>query len=384
MKTLFQFIGAFLRLFGLQNIILIEMERIQRENTAAVFQEMLRRGWNKRYHIVLAAFEPESIRCWQTRHVTIVKRPEYGDNWLTFMRMRWLRLRSFLIIDENKQIKKQDPKTLHVFLTHGSPVKSTRSYYTRSDDTDYALCHSEFWRPIVSYEGGIPADRRVILGQPRNDAFFTSDVSMSRLFGEEYRKVVVWYPTFRQRVDPSCPQNTVSAPLPIVHDEAAARQINEIAAKYDILIVIKPHPVQDLSRIKALDLDHVKLIYDDFFIAHQITPYAFLAKTDALITDYSSVVFDYLLTGKPIALAQEDYEEYEKKVGFAIDMELLRSCAGKLETVEDFEPFFRDLITGNDPLREKREELLHLTNQYVDGNSTQRVVDWLEGLLHKR
>ncbi len=142
--------------------------------------------------------------------------------------------------------------------------------------------------------------------------------------------------------------------------------------------------MQDLSRIKALDLDHVKLIYDDFFIAHQITPYAFLAKTDALITDYSSVVFDYLLTGKPIALAQEDYEEYEKKVGFAIDMELLRSCAGKLETVEDFEPFFRDLITGNDPLREKREELLHLTNQYVDGNSTKRVVDWLEDLLYKR
>lgn len=64
-------------------------------------------------------------------------------------------------------------------------------------------------------------------------------------------------------------------------------------------------------------------------------------------------------------------------------MDLLRSCSVKLETAEDFEPFFRDLVAGNDPLREKRDELMHLTNYYTDGNSTKRVVDWLETLLKK-
>ena len=51
---------------------------------------------------------------------------------------------------------------------------------------------------------------------------------------------------------------------------------------------------------------------------------------------------------------------------------------------EDFERFFRDLTEGNDPHREKREELMRLTNQYIDGNSTKRVVDWLESMLEKR
>ena len=71
-------------------------------------------------------------------------------------------------------------------------------------------------------------------------------------------------------------------------------------------------------------------------------------------------------------------------VGFAIDMDLLRSCAVQLKTPQDFELFFRDLIAGNDPLQEKRDELMHLTNQYVDGNSTKRVVGWLDSLLKKQ
>ena len=65
-------------------------------------------------------------------------------------------------------------------------------------------------------------------------------------------------------------------------------------------------------------------------------------------------------------------------------MDLLRSCSVQLETPSDFERFFSDLVEGNDPLREKREELMHLTNQYIDGNSTKWVVDWLESLLEKR
>ena len=384
MRKVYTFVCRIIKLIGLQNVILIEAEQRARENTKAVFQEMLRRGWNKRYQIVLVSREPELLRDWLTSHVSAVKYLQFGDSWKAKIRMRCYNLRNCIIIDENKQIKKKNPRAIHVFLTHGSPLKNTRGYYTCVDDTDYALCQSEFWRPIVSYKSPIPPERRVILGQPRNDALFNSPVSMEELFGERYNKVVVWYPTFRQRENRDCEQNTESAPIPIIHDEAAAKQINEIAARYGVLLVVKPHPAQDISLVETLNMDHLKVITDDFFIKHGVTSYEFLGKTDALITDYSSVIFDYLLTRKPIALAQEDYEEYEKKVGFAVDMDLLLSCAVQLNAPQDFEGFFSDLVDGNDPLREKREELMHLTNQYVDGNSTQRVVDWLESLLEKR
>lgn len=41
-------------------------------------------------------------------------------------------------------------------------------------------------------------------------------------------------------------------------------------------------------------------------------------------------------------------------------------------------------LTGNDPHREKREALMRLTNQYTDGHSAERVVDWMEGLLNQK
>ena len=144
---------------------------------------------------------------------------------------------------------------------------------------------------------------------------------------------------------------------------------------------MKPHPVQDISKITALNLDHLILISNSFFVEHGIQSYEFLAKTDALITDYSSVFFDYLLTGKPVALTLEDYELYRKQIGFAIDMNLMKSCSTILDDPEDFDAFFRDLTEGRDPLQEKRREITQLTNKYLDDQSTKRVVDWLGQLL---
>jgi len=374
-------IRAILRIFGLQNVILVEAEQSARENTKAVFQEMLRRGWAKRYRFVLVSREPDLLGGWLTKHVTAIKYVQYNDSWRTKMRMRWFNLRNCLILDENQQIKKKNPGAIHVYLTHGSPIKCTSGFYFCSPDTDYSLCQSDFFRPKQSYEMKIPENKLVIKGIPRNDLLIHSDLSLPSIFGNSFQKVVVWYPTYRQHRSSSIVPGTEKSGLPIVHDENAAKRINEIAAKYGVLLVVKPHPAQDLSRIKTLNLDHLLVITNDFFVSRGISSYAFLGKADALITDYSSVIYDYLLTGKPVALAQEDYEEYEKKVGFAIDMNLLRDCCVTLETADDFDSFFRDLIEGNDPLREKRDKLMHLTNHYTDGNSAARVVDWLETLL---
>ena len=44
-----------------------------------------------------------------------------------------------------------------------------------------------------------------------------------------------------------------------------------------------------------------------------------LAVVDVLITDYSSIVFDFLPTGKPVALYTYDLEEYQNERGLYID-----------------------------------------------------------------
>ena len=374
-------IGAIVRLLGFQNVIMIEAEREIRENTHAVFKEMLRRGWDKKYRFVLFSEKPETLAHWKSKRICVRQRTRYDSDLKTRLRLTTKKLRAAMIVDENLQTGKYDPKTIHVYLSHGSPAKSLHDNYNCVKDTDYVLCQSDFWKPIDTYEFNVPEERLVIKGFPRNDALFSSRVSMAELFGRDYKKVVVWYPTVRQRRNR---WNEKSIAIPVIQDADTAKRINEIAAKYGVLIVVKPHFVQDLAYVQELELDHLKFIDDNYYREHGISAYEFLGQTDALITDYSSVIFDYLLTGKPIGLTWEDFEEYKEKVGFAIDMDMLRPCAEMLDTPEDFERFFRDLTEGNDPHREKREELTRLTNQYIDGNSTTRVVDWLESLLEKR
>jgi len=383
-EWLCQLLACFLRFFGRQNLILMEVENGTRENVEAVLKEMLQRKSFSKYKFVLISMHPEELRHLENRQVRVETRVWYGDSRKALRRFAWLKLRAAMIIDENLQIQKKASNTIHVYLSHGSPVKSIRESYNCTPDTDYMLSQAPFWNPINEYELRIPVERMVTLGFPRNDALFSDKSDLLNLFDQKFNKLVVWYPTFRQhRIHEAVIPQHSSFSIPLIHDEAAARRINELAAQYGILLVVKPHPVQDLSLIRELQLDHLIFIYDDFFVSNGITAHDFLGKTDALITDYSSIIFDYLLTGKPVALTIEDYEQYKEQQGFAIDFKMLKSCSTILDTPEDFAAFFRDLVEGNDPLKEKREEVMRLTNTYLDGNSTKRVVDWMEELLQR-
>ena len=66
---------------------------------------------------------------------------------------------------------------------------------------------------------------------------------------------------------------------------------------------------QDISYIQKYALSNICFIDDAFFRRNNITSYEFVGSCDALITDYSSIYFDYLLCGKPAAVIWEDIEE---------------------------------------------------------------------------
>lgn len=129
-------------------------------------------------------------------------------------------------------------------------------------------------------------------------------------------------------------------------------------------MIVKPHPAQDLAHIRALELSNLRFIDDGLFAAHGITSYEFLACTDALITDYSSVLFDYLLTGKPVGLTFEDIDAYARQPGFAIDPQPLRESAAMLDTPDDFRTFCpacigRRSAAGQAPAAHKADQSIH-------------------------
>ena len=60
------------------------------------------------------------------------------------------------------------------------------------------------------------------------------------------------------------------------------------------------------------DLSNIRIINDTIFCKNHTNLYQLLSIADALITDYSSVYYDFLLKKKRIGLAIPDFEEYRK------------------------------------------------------------------------
>ena len=129
-------------------------------------------------------------------------------------------------------------------------------------------------------------------------------------------------------------------------------------------------------------------IYDEYCSNHEkaqkllfelnkITSYEFIGSCDALITDYSSVYFDYLLSNKPVAAVWEDIEEYRKNPGFAIDVDYYMKAAHKIYDLSDFKDFICQIETNEDRYKDERLEISKLVNYSNDGNNVKRVVDFI-------
>ena len=143
---------------------------------------------------------------------------------------------------------------------------------------------------------------------------------------------------------------------------------------------VKLHPAQYRKKLETISSNCIKFITDAELKNKNINLYQLLANSDALITDYSSVYYDYLLTGKPIGLAIDDIKEYENKVGFSYNY--YETIKGKyLYNAKDIVNFIENIANEIDEFESERNECLKLYHTNQDGKSTERVFKIIEKYL---
>ncbi len=349
----------------IRNIIIFESAPDYSDNTRAVFDEMLCRGLNKNYKFVWLAKTPCPFK--EKNVISILPSDKF--------KRRYYYNVSKLIICCNSILYSHRKGQKTFYLGHGAPIKSVKDYYFFRANIDYCLSTSKIMEPYFSKEYHHDINKIVSLGYPRNDALTNGKVDIKTMLNTTCDKVAVWYPTFRQHK--SGGRTGASNALPIIYNEENAIKLNECAVKNNVLIVLKPHFAQDLSYIKELNLSNIRFINDDFFKENKISSYEFVGNTDALITDYSSIYYDYTLCDKPIAVIWEDIEEYKKKPGLVEGYEELLKGAEKVYTLEEFIAFIERLAKGVDLLNAERNEIKKLTNYACDGKNSERVVDFI-------
>lgn len=358
------------KLFGnlVFNYILLESKPDISDNTCAVFDEMIRRNLNQKYKIIWFVDDINHT-------VGKIKNVKYISNSSPIR--YWYKFFAKCGISCNNKIYSYRKGQFSMFLGHGIPIKSLRAAEIKmSDKIDVWLSTSEKMTELFSYEFWADIDKGVALGYPRNDAFSMAELDLHKYFDVDFNKVIVWYPTFRQNHgDISASDSSIA--LPIIHDDKQAIAINETAKNKKVLIVLKPHFAQDLDYCKDLNLEYIKFIDDDFFFNNDLTSYSFVNSCDALLTDYSSIYFDYMLADKPIGVIWEDYEQYKSRPGFAIDMDYYMQGASKIFTMEDLINFINEIGDSIDLYSNERRKLRDEVHFSTDGQNSKRVVDYI-------
>jgi CDP-glycerol glycerophosphotransferase (TagB/SpsB family) len=252
-------------------------------------------------------------------------------------------------------------------LWHGLPLK--RMNKLTDVMYDYHISTSDFVNE-TSLSDVIPAKQHLDLGYPRNDLLLKEhepldlllvDLSIYTLAKEN--KVIVYMPTHRES-EPSF-ENKSSKKLPF-----DLGKLNAFMQKHHLFFILKLHPF--VSKLyKNENFSHI------LFYEPQKDIYPVLKYTDILITDYSSVYYDFLLLNRPIVFFDYDYEEYSSNMnGFVYDYE--ENAPGKkVKTQAQLEESLEEILQGEEIFKEQRKTVLNKFFTYQDDNSSQRIIDTL-------
>ena len=378
-NSCWQMIKAFMLLVVKPSIV-FESKPDFSDNTKPVFDEMVRRGFGKKYRFVwfidrdrCASIKNGVVEYWNPEQRKTIRAAarHYSYYYKTKCIICCNRFMPVLICLQRANGK----RCTCFYLSHGIPMKSLKGYYSVPKEIDYMISPSKAMNGLMAYEFSMDINKVFTTGFPRNDAFAKPPIDLEEKLGVHYERIIIWYPTYRQHKNGLI--DTKGNALPIIHDEEKARQLNETAKQSGVLIIIKPHFAQDTSLIRDLKLSNIMFIDDSFFQTIGLTSYEVLASSDALLTDYSSVYFDYTLADKPIGVVWEDIEKYREYPGFAVNLSYYLQGAEKIFTIEDLCSFVDNVAKGSDVFQMERREIRDVVNISNDGNNTNRVVDFI-------
>lgn len=204
-----------------------------------------------------------------------------------------------------------------VHLGHGTPLKNLglleknlsfikKSYYLiNKNNIAYSLSSSPRFIDIIASFTGLPPDKILISGQPRNDQLFEPESSVFSNMESTKHTKVLYAPTWRPYAD------TVVFPF----DDFSFEELDAFLTTNNITIYLRLHPrIEDTIPAQLLKIKNIQIFNSEEY--PEIMDY--LNMFDILVTDYSSIYFDYLLLDRPILFLPYDRKQYDEEIGFTV------------------------------------------------------------------
>ncbi len=364
----------------LKKYIILESNPDLTDNTYSLFKILLKNKVNEKYKLFWFVDDKNMYKNINIKNVYFIN--AFGEiNIFEKIKKLYINIKSKYIIDCNKLVYKKNINQKRLYLSHGAPYKLVADYCNTIGDVNYYLSLSPFFDNIISKLCHVDKDNIIDLGFPRNDDLFSKTKNIRNMFkNKNFDKIIIWLPTYRQRenkISDLSMTNSFELGIPIIYNIENLRVLNNLLNELNILLVLKPHPAQDLSVIKTEKLSNFILLTNQDLKNENINLYEFLGQTDALITDYSSVYYDYLLTNKPIAITTDDFDEYKSTFDFAFD-NIFDVIKGEyINNFDELKSFINNVANENDIAKHERENIKKILHKFQDENSSSRVYEFL-------
>lgn len=258
----------------------------------------------------------------------------------------------------------------NIYLNHGGcPIKGSKSMgfshpsrdYKVKNPYDYILCRGEESVKYQALFSCCEEDIILPLGMMRDDAFISNigDGNLNPLYDGFSKKVIIWMPTFRRSISSHLSENnsaTITG-LPLLESNQDIVELNKYLKKKGVQLLVKIHPLQEDSAIFKETFSNIQFITRDFLEKIGKQTYEIIGYSDALLTDYSSVYFDYLIADKPIGFILDDINLYEKDRGFVIDNPIAIMAGSHIYTLNQLYEFFDKTVRNCDEYKEERHQI---------------------------
>lgn len=217
---------------------------------------------------------------------------------------------------------------------------------------DYVIATSEAMVQLTAEQSGVDVSQVLPLGLPRTDAYFGAKKGDGYTFLAS-KRAYLFAPTFRTKEE---------TPMPGIDWQWIDKHLTD-----DEILVVKPHMMT--QHLLEGEYEHIVEVSS----RQPSTPY--LIDCDVLITDYSSILMDAHVLGKPVVLFEKQ-KGYLETRGMYLEYPggySSRYCTNEKDLV--------DLIKSADGQGAEDIHCREVTASACDGHSTERLIDLIKGLV---
>lgn len=252
--------------------------------------------------------------------------------------------------------------TIKKFGLDSDEKKVVRLAKKANERLTHLIVSSEKTKKQYAKAFGVPPEKIYVLGLPRTDLILNQErmQKMRKRFYEQYptlkgKRCTLYAPTFRDK--------EVDCPVFSLNFDTFVSCMSEEEV---LLLRLHPHvaancPETVWGRYKG------KIVN----VSEYPGVATLLAVSERLITDYSSIIFEYCLLNRPIFFYAYDYEEFRQN-GRDFYEDYKEFVPGPIAyTQSELEQLWRE----NEIDKEKLEHFRENAFQYVDKNATNRLLE---------